>query len=361
MVRTHPTRAALGAVRLAVCAMLLAVGSGAAAGEGPVEVRGHSCLLADRTEHDFGVAGQNARVDTTFTITNDSTRKVEGIRVKPGCGCNVVELDKDVLEPGQSATLKVGFETGILSGKLLKTVRISSRKSSQGEIRLRLRIGVLAGVVLEPGAITFKDARHGTRPSTSFLVRWYEGVGDPFEIQAVEIPGHEEAFATRVEKLTATKDELWRGYRVHLGFKEPPPLGKYSAEMIVRTNDEKSPRLVLPIFANVVGQVWLQSQTIHFGIVEAGSTRQASLKFRPADKDVAFGEVSAESSDPRIEVSVKRDPFFQAERYWILTARIKEGATAGRLDEAVIKLHTGAKGEEVSEIRVQGTVRERRG
>jgi hypothetical protein len=317
----------------------------------------HRLLAVDRLSHDFGTRAQNQQLETTFVVRNRSDAPVSGIRVKPDCGCNVVKLDSDTLEPGEETKLTVGFETAVLSGRMLKRVRIRTREREDGEIILDLRIAIVSGVVLEPGGVSFRDVRHGTTPTATFRVRWYEGVGTPFKITKIEVPGHEEAFAVAVRPYVPAANDPWRGHEVDVTFRQAPPLGMYSAELLVRTDHPDYPRMSMPLSANVVGAVWLQMRTMHFGIVKSGTSKTARLKFRPYDEHVKFGEVHASCSDDRIKVSVRRDPLFQAERSWILSATVRDDAEAGRLDEAVIRLHTGTAGEETSEISVRGRIR----
>ena len=327
---------------------------GAPAGQGPLT---HRLLAVDRLSHDFGTRAQNQHLETTFVVRNRSDAKVTGIRVKPDCGCNVVKLESDSLEPGAETKLTVGFETAVLSGKMVKRVRIRTRDRLDGEIVIDLRIAIVGGAVLEPGGVSFRDVRHGTTPTANFRVRWYEGVGKPFKITKIEVPGHEGEFDVAVRRYAPKGQDPWRGFEVDVTFRQPPPLGMYSAELLVRTDHADYPRMSMPLSANVVGAVWLQMRTMHFGIVKSGTTKTARLKFRPYDEQVKFGEVRASCTDDRIRVTVQRDPLFQAERSWILSATVLEDAAPGRLDEAVIRLHTGTVGEETSEIRVRGRIR----
>jgi len=124
---------------------------------------GHRFLSVDRVEHDFGNAKQREQLSTAFIITNTSTEKLERIRVRADCGCNAVELSDKELDPGATATLKVGFSTGTLSGTIVKKVRVEGGDRSLGEAVLRLRISVVSGLVLAPGAAMFGDARSVSR------------------------------------------------------------------------------------------------------------------------------------------------------------------------------------------------------
>lgn len=329
----------------------------------PARVRGHHLDLAvDRLEHDFGVVGQNEELETTITYTNAGDGPVTGIRAAADCGCNRAELSHDRLEPGESGTLTVSFQTGVLSGKLQKRVRLSTKDRSRGEITIRLGISIVRGLILDPGSVRFGDVVFGTLPTARFGVRWFEGSGRPFEVTKVEIPGHEDAFETQIAPYTPqTEDDAWRGFTVDVRFKKAPPLGMYSAHVLVRTNHPDFARLELPLSANVIGRVWIQSRVMHFGVVEKGTRRTARLKFRPNDSGTRFLDVRASSPGGRLEVEVGPDPLHKDKGLWVLEATVPADAAEGRLDDEVIELHTGVPGEELIVVRVRGRVRARKG
>ncbi|MDJ0974583.1 MAG: DUF1573 domain-containing protein [Planctomycetota bacterium] len=329
----------------------------------PGRVRGHHLDLAvDRLEHDFGVVGQNKELETTITYTNAGEKAVAGIRAQADCGCNRVELSHDELGPGESGTLTVSFQTGVLSGKLQKRVRLVTKERSRGEITIRLGISIVSGLILDPGAVRFGDVVFGSLPTAQFGVKWFDGKGKPFEVTKIEIPGHEEALEAKVTPyVPEAEDDRWRGYVVDVRFKKAPPLGMYSAHLLVRTNHPEFARMELPLSANVVGRVWIQSRVMHFGVVEKGTRRTARLKFRPNDATTEFADVRATARGGKLEVQVGPDPLHKEKRLWVLEATVPADAAEGRLDDEVIELHTGVPGEEVILVRVRGRVRARRG
>lgn len=320
--------------------------------------KGHLDLVVDRTEHDFGIVEQDTVSTTTITYTNKSDKPVAGIRARGSCGCNTVVLSHDELAPGESGTLTIEFDTLMLGGRLEKSVRLASRDYRRGSIVIPLKIAIIKGMVVGPASVSYGNVLVGTKPSKSLHLKWYEGHGKPFEVTAVEVPGFD--FETRIEPYQYVKDAGWRGWTVHVGFKEPPPIGMFSAEVLVRTTDERRPRLTLPLSANVCGKVWMQSRTLSFGAFDRGTRRTASLKFRPFDETIVFGEVHARARHGRIDVEVVPDPRHAKKGYWRLSASVPLDTPVGSLDEEVIELHTGAPGEEVTLIKVRGTVREPR-
>lgn len=326
--------------------------------KGPARDKRHADLELDRYEHDFGYVKQNTVNRAEFTYTNKGAAKVAGIRARGECGCNVALVSKRELAPGESGVLKVEFNTLTLGGHLRKRIHLYSSDHTRGESLIGLKIAIVKGLVVRPPGLSFGDVKLGTKPAKSFSLRWYEGVGKPFTIEEIDAPKGFEVVKTSFED---PKDPLWKGWRIELKLTRELPLGMYSAEVLVRTTDKERPRIVTALSANVCGKVWLQSRRLSFGTFTQGRKRSSSIKFRPFDKTVTFGEVSAKSRSGRLQVEVKPDPYMGDKGVWKLIATVPVGATAGSLEQEIIELHTGVPGEEVTLLKVRGRVRPRRG
>ncbi len=315
----------------------------------------HLDLVVDKTEHDFGVAGQEVTRVVEFTYTNKSDKTVEGIKARGECGCNSVKLSHTTLAPGESGTLTVEFHTLFLGGRITKRIYVASKDFRRGRIIIPLKIAIIEGMILGPATVSYGDVLVGQAPTKTFNLKWYEGHGKPFEITQVIVPGFE--FFHRIEPYKPVGDSKWGGWTVHLTFRHPPPIGQFSAEVLVRTTDKERARLTLPLSANVCGKIWMQARTLSFGSFDQGTPRTASIKFRPFNKTITFGEVRAKARHGRIEVEVEPDPYHKEKGYWKLSGRVPQETPVGSLDDEVIELHTGVPGEEITLIKVKGTVR----
>ncbi len=176
----------------------------------------------------------------------------------------------------------------------------------------------------------------------------------PFAITEIDLP---EGFSAVKTKYENAQDPRWRGWSVALTVEKTLPLGMYSAEVLLRTTDKEQPRITLPLSANVCGKIWLQARRLSFGSFPQGRVRKASIKFRPFDKTVTFGKVSAKSRSGRLTVEVKPDPYMADQGYWKLTATVPADATPGSLDEEIVELRTGVPGEELTLLKVRGRVK----
>ncbi len=341
-------------VLLLLCAAPAVRADDAATGEAERRKQGHADLVLDRYAHDFGQAKQSEVRTTTFTYTNRSDKQVSGIAARGECGCSAVKLSHKELEPGASGTLEVEFHTLSLSGYLMKRVQLFTRDASRGRIKIPLRIAIVDGLIQGSAGVSFGDIGLGTKPTKAFSLRWYEGVGKPFEITELDLP---EGFKAVKTPYRHGKDARWRGWNIALSVDRDLPLGMYSAEVLIRTDHKERARVTLPLSANVCGKIWLQARRLSFGSFKQGRVRKASIKFRPFDDTVTFGKVSAKSRSGRLHVDVKPDPYMADQGYWKLTATVPADATPGTLEDEIVELHTGVPGEEVTLLKVRGTVK----
>jgi hypothetical protein len=342
---------------------------GAPAGDGAPVPK----LVVDREEHDFGVAAQEQELHAEFTITNAGTaplkepasEKSPGIKPVADCGCYGTTLSATEIPPGGTATLKVSFRTLMLVGPIVKKLTLHSNDPARPMVAIRLKILVGAGVVVDPGRIYFGDVLVGSTPSGSVFAKWLEGVGKPFQVTAVEVPGHAETIRVTTtpheEKQTLGRDAenkpiegLWKGTRVTFAFTKPPPVGMLSATALLRTDHPEYPRIAVPLTVNVSGRVWVQQRTLTFGWVKAGETKRNAFAVRPFNKDVKLGSVKAEARGGKVLVEVTREEKGPSPG-WRVAVSVPKDAPPGKIDD-VIDLTTDVPGEERIEVAVRGEV-----
>jgi len=195
----------------------------------------------------------------------------------------------------------------------------------------------------------------------------------------VTVPGHDDMFDVAISKLAPPQNSPWRGWNLKLTFKRPPPIGVFSAEVLLRTShaDEAYQRVTFPLNANVCGKVWMQARTLTFHNVFQGKARSASLTFKPFDASVQFGEVSARSRRVvqvkaedgtvreqivagRTQVTVEPDPHHGDKNYWRLTVTVPADAELGRLTGEWVEIETGLAGQEEIRVAIKGRVRAQR-
>ncbi len=308
-------------------------------------------LVADPPEHDFGQAAQNQKLDAVFRLKNVGTALVKITRLIADCGCYDATASANDVPPGGTISVKVRFETLAWSGPLFKKLRVLSDAAGCPELILPLKVNIVAGVVLDPGRFGFGDVLLGTKPSKVLYAKWYEGVGQPFQVTKVEFPGAPDAFDVLQEPWESLP---WKGTRITVTFRAPPPLGQWNGHGIVRTDAPGYERLDLAVQAFVSGKVWVQEREVNMGWVRLGQARSRSLSVRPFQRGNDLGPVSARARAGRVQVEVVPEATGRV-GYWTLNIVVPADAPKGKLED-VIEVLTNVPGEELTEVRVKAEV-----
>jgi hypothetical protein len=335
---------------LLVPALIAAVLLGAAAADED-EAPGGPRLVVDREVHAFGTAAQEEELHAEFTYRNAGDETVTGIKAIGDCGCYGVTLSAETLEPGEEGTLQVSFRTLMFSGTVNKRLRLAAANLPGKDVFIKLSVDVVGGVILDPGRVWFGDVLEGTIPTQKIVAKWHKEEGTPFQIESVEVPGHE--FDVALEPYDTAE---WQGTEIALTFKTPPPLGMFSATALIRTDHPDFPRISLALSANVSGKVWVQSRTLYFGWVTQGREKSTTILVRGITPDVDLGDVTARSRHGHVDVALEANANGR-EGWWRLVVTVGADAEPGKIDD-VIEIHSAVPGEEITEVHVRGEVLE---
>jgi hypothetical protein len=125
-----------------------------------------------------------------------------------------------------------------------------------------------------------------------------------------------------------------------------------SGSVILRTDDEAHPRLVVPVQAFVSGRVWVDRRAVTLGIVPAGKGRETAVIARPFSPDLDLGTVTARARKGRVAAKAVRSG-----REWVVTITLPASAAPGPIED-VVEIASQLPGEPPTEVAVRGTVTE---
>lgn len=97
-------------------------------------VQGYPIVEWNKTEHDFGIIEQGDKVETIFTLTNVGKSDLVVTNAKGSCGCTVPEWPKGAIAPGESADIKVVFNSRAKKNKTSNTVTLTTNTEKGSEI-----------------------------------------------------------------------------------------------------------------------------------------------------------------------------------------------------------------------------------
>ncbi|MCK5815875.1 MAG: DUF1573 domain-containing protein [Flavobacteriaceae bacterium] len=88
----------------------------------------------DKTEHDFGNLKQGESVETVFTLTNTGKGDLVITGARGSCGCTVPAWPKEAIKAGDTAEIKVMFNSRGKKNKTTNTVTLTTNTEKGNEI-----------------------------------------------------------------------------------------------------------------------------------------------------------------------------------------------------------------------------------
>lgn len=103
--------------------------------------------LLGTTEFSFGDVINGEIVSYDVVLTNDGNAPLEIEYVSTSCGCTIAESDKDVIMPGEHATIHIEFDSGAhgpdSNGELKRQVFIQTNQPDIDELEISFDVNVL--------------------------------------------------------------------------------------------------------------------------------------------------------------------------------------------------------------------------
>ena len=88
----------------------------------------------DKTEHDFGTLDNGEKVETVFTLTNTGEGDLVITGARGSCGCTVPDWPKTPVKPGNTAKIKVAFNSTNKKNKTTNTVTLTTNTEKGNEV-----------------------------------------------------------------------------------------------------------------------------------------------------------------------------------------------------------------------------------
>jgi len=107
----------------------------------------------------------------TLKLKNAGNQPLEIKSVKPSCGCTATKLDKEILQPGEVASVDVSLNIGTATGQVTKTITISSNDPNNETKIVWLKAEVVRAIMLSMPYIAFTDLNIGKESTASITVK----------------------------------------------------------------------------------------------------------------------------------------------------------------------------------------------
>ncbi|MGK9368925.1 DUF1573 domain-containing protein [Melioribacter sp. Ez-97] len=139
-------------------------------------------IFSPEPEYDFGEIIEGETVNHEFVIMNKGEGKLVIERVRASCGCTAAMPTKKELEPGESAKIKVKFDSKGRYGQQFKHVYVFSNDPENSYLKLTFRANVVAklsnqnpesapNIELEKNKIDFGEIEEGALKEAAVKIK----------------------------------------------------------------------------------------------------------------------------------------------------------------------------------------------
>lgn len=121
---------------------------------------------------DWGKVGpKDSPLKAKIKLKNVGNEQLLITNVKPSCGCTTAPLDKDKLNPGETAIIDISFNVGTKAGVNSKTIRISTNDPNNTTVVYRLSADVQKSINLDPSFFGFNQMEVGKEQSARVTIQ----------------------------------------------------------------------------------------------------------------------------------------------------------------------------------------------
>ncbi|GAB5466704.1 MAG: DUF1573 domain-containing protein [Candidatus Kapaibacteriales bacterium] len=195
--------------------------------------------------YDWGdVKASNEGLTTTVKLKNVGDGVLEISNVKPSCGCTTAPIDKDKLQPGETASIDVTFKPGTSSGPKTKTIRISSNDSQSPNVIYRLKANVVKNIDVGPKSFfNFSEVAVGNSVDSKLTVTNHSK--RPVTFSDYKVEGDQNVTINLTKPITLKPNESFDVVSTIT----PDKVGYSNFKVTMTTSDPDTPQLVISGYA----------------------------------------------------------------------------------------------------------------
>jgi len=228
-------------------------------------------LVCPEPTFDFGVREPNEAVEHGFVLRNEGDEVLNISKVKPTCGCTVVEWKTKLLQPGQEVRLSCRLKLKGYRGPQKKSIRIHSNDPAQPVYQVWFKGNVKVDVELKPSFVSFSQITHA-----SVVTRKVRLTAVGRAVQITDVTCASDLFSIEVNKVADLSADLL------ITTKPPLPMGTHRTRIIVHTDDAKYPELYLPVIMNVLSEVTVLPKVLYLPRPPVEERLTRSILVRPS-------------------------------------------------------------------------------
>lgn len=281
---------------------------------------------------DFGVIATGTDVPKTIKIKNVHAQTYVIQEVKTSCACAQAKIDKQVLQPGETALVTVKMNTRNFKQRKDSNVIIVFGSPRYTEVRIPVTAYIRTDMVFTPGSVQFGNVDMGAEGKAVVDIA-YAGRSD-WDIKDIKITN---------PNLKATLEPQESGlgsinYKLTLIMNEKAPVGRLRDMITIVTNDSANPNVPLLVDGQVVPDIAVSPPIVNLERIAAGTTltRRIMLKGKKP-----FAITGIDCKDMKDSVSAPMSE--KVSKVHVLPVEFTAPMTPGRFNDELMVQIAGRK------------------
>lgn len=200
--------------------------------------------VVEGLKHDFGTISRGTKVERKVTLKNTGTETLVISKVDAACGCTGTLVSNDHINPGETGTLAITFNSQNFSGPVHKTVTVNSNSGTNPAQVIEFNATVQEEISLTPNHIWFRDAQVGLQTTATLTIK-NQGKNP---LALTEAKTQLEGFSLKLPK-----EPIKPGSTVQVVAEFTPKAARQvlSDGVIIMTNNPSQPQVYVQIYGNV--------------------------------------------------------------------------------------------------------------
>jgi hypothetical protein len=230
--------------------------------------------MFDELSRDFGSVPRGPTLTHPFHLTNNTATAVHIAGVRVSCGCTQATALRTELAPGQGTVILAQMDTRRFSGVKAVTIFVQFDQPQWEEVRLWVQANSRDDVTITPDSLAFGKVKRGSSPVTSVDIALM-GNG---QWRILRARCESNYVQMTLQELRHDDNEV--DYRLTAKLRSDAPVGKWYTDVWLTTNDAATPRVRVPLTAEIDSVLSMTPATVVLGKIKAGFQAQRRIIVR---------------------------------------------------------------------------------
>ncbi len=232
--------------RYTVGILLLVIAAGAGWAADP-DGRPVPRLVCPEPAYSFGSLINTQEVVHEFVIRNGGDASLKINKVRMSCGCMLLRLMNDNIEPGAQTILRARFSLRGLSGAQRKRILLLSNDPLRPRVTLQLTGEAIAELEIRPRQLFWGNLREDATEEKTIKVRFHKG-------EDYHLMGARSSSALFAAELEAGEGEPTG--RIKVRALPPLPSGSFQVNLTILTDHPRFGTVTIPMSGRVIGDLY---------------------------------------------------------------------------------------------------------